>query len=498
MKFNILAILFSCCTYAATAQITVYDINKTGIDKTSHPSFLTPFEGKLYFMASDGIHGYELWGIDSTAGAFMVADINPGSADAWPGVNHHSGYDIQKFDLAVTYAEVVNKDALFFIADDGVHGCELYLYDGVNPPAMVKEFIPGPQGIKDVRHLAAIDNYIFVCEYSRGIWQYNLNAGDLKLLPGTNGVKYPTEMEVVNGVLYASLFRSSSPGYVLWKYNPSTGDTGVVATNLYPNPQFINISNKLYYDADHTSTSHYLYEYDGLTMPKAIHPYNGGGYSQRIGKYKNKIYFTDTADNVCEYDTISKNVVVALKNNFPLFTPGGGFVYYNDRMYFSAMDTLNGIELWEWDGTNPPRMAADIYKGPFSSGASAKLHFTVMPDGVYFVAFSSEQSTGFEVHRYKPFPATVQNLSFKGELRAYPNPVTSATTLELQLNTAQTLSVELYNTEGKRMMSLPQVLYSQGTGRVELDMRHLPAGNYFYHVRNRDNKSVVSGKLVKL
>jgi ELWxxDGT repeat protein len=494
MKINILAILFSCCAYMATAQVTVYDINKTAPGMQSIPHFLTPFEGKLYFMATDGIHGYELWGIDSSIGEFMVADINPGPGDALPGF-YTNGYAWFNYDFAVTYAEVVGKDALFFIADDGVHGCELYLYDGVNPPMMVKEFIPGPQGIKNVQFLAAIDNYVFICEPKRGIWQYNLNTGNYVLLPGTDGANTPTELAVVNGVLCANLFRAQHSGYVLWKYNPVTRDSTVVATQLQTSPRFASINNRLYYVGG--MTDHHMYEYDGVATPKKISPTSTGNEWQVFGWFNNKVYFLDSGSNLSEYDPVSKAVKIALNNTFPKFRPRGGFVQYKDKMYMAAIDTTHGLELWEWDGINSPRLAADIYSG-IASNSSYKHDFVSMPDGVYFVANNSEQSAGIEVHRYKPFPATVHNLSFKGKVRAYPNPVTSTATLALQLHTAQTLYVELYNTEGRKVLAIQPVLYSSGTSRVELSMRNLPAGNYFYHVRNKDNATVVSGKLVKL
>ncbi len=73
--------------------------------------------GRLYFYFDDGIHGLELWASDGTAsGTGMVRDICPGACGAvW-----FSSY----LALAAT------PDAVFFAANDGVHGLELWRTDG--------------------------------------------------------------------------------------------------------------------------------------------------------------------------------------------------------------------------------------------------------------------------------------------------------------------------------------------------------------------------------
>lgn len=485
MKFNILAILFSCCMYAATAQVTVYDINKTAA--SSNPYSLTSFNDKLYFMATDITHGHELWGIDSTSGEFMVTDINPGSANAAPNYL----YAGMKDRFAVSYVTELQKDVLFFTADDGVHGNELYMYDGNNPPSIAKEIVPGSQGLNDILSMAAGDGYIFFYENSRGIWVYNVDTRDVKILPATVSLGQLKELVYHNGSLYTVVYRpGSSPStFCLWHYNPSNGDSGVVQTGLQHIAVVTPLGNKLYY-----ITSDNLYAYETNKSLKTIASINGTLTYKPLGIFKNKLYFTGDNYDVFEYDPATDKKKIVLRfNDYWDFNETINFTEHDGKMYFAATDSLHGEELWVWDGVNPPMLAADINAGPIGSRPYS---FRSQKDGLYFITQGSEQ--GREVHRYKPFPATVQNLSFKGEVRAYPNPVTFPATLELQLYTAQTLSVELYNTEGKRIMASPQVLYSQGTSRVELDMRHLPAGNYFYHVRNRDNKSMVSGKLVKI
>ena len=75
------------------------------------PLDLTAYNGKLFFAASDPTHGEELWESNgTTAGTFMVQDINHGPAGA-----------------GVSQLTVVDG-TLFFTADDGTHGTELWAY----------------------------------------------------------------------------------------------------------------------------------------------------------------------------------------------------------------------------------------------------------------------------------------------------------------------------------------------------------------------------------
>ncbi len=84
------------------------DINTGGVD--SFPIPMAVFNGELYFTALKVGFGFELWHTDGkTAGTLMVSDINPGNAGS-----------IVNFEMQEYNGE------LYFIAEDGVLGQELY------------------------------------------------------------------------------------------------------------------------------------------------------------------------------------------------------------------------------------------------------------------------------------------------------------------------------------------------------------------------------------
>jgi ELWxxDGT repeat protein len=85
---------------------------------------------KLFFRASDGVHGRELWVSDGTEqGTFMVKDINPGAGD---------GGGLVLVPL---------NDFLCFNASSPDYGYELWRTDGTeNGTYLIKDINPGPGG----------------------------------------------------------------------------------------------------------------------------------------------------------------------------------------------------------------------------------------------------------------------------------------------------------------------------------------------------------------
>jgi trimeric autotransporter adhesin len=76
---------------------------------SSSPCELTVYNDKLFFQASGGSNGHELWTYDGTD--LTEIDINTGSGNSYP------------------YNFCVYNDKLYFSAENDVNGDELWVYN---------------------------------------------------------------------------------------------------------------------------------------------------------------------------------------------------------------------------------------------------------------------------------------------------------------------------------------------------------------------------------
>ena len=174
--------------------VMVKDISPSST--SSGPRYLTNIDGVLFFNAWDETHGRELWKSDGTeAGTVMVKDINPGAAASMP--------EDQSFEFTITSM----NGPLFFTADDGVHGRELWKSDGTEAgTVMVKDIHPSwgwPKNLTNVDgtlFFAADDNINGLELWkSDGTETGTVMVGDL--LAGQAGSE-PEELTNVNGTLF--------------------------------------------------------------------------------------------------------------------------------------------------------------------------------------------------------------------------------------------------------------------------------------------------------
>lgn len=134
-------------TVAGTVRLKTFDKDDTGLlPEFPFPRF-TEGAGALFFVASDKAHGSEPWKTDGTAaGTVLVRDVWPGPKSSRIGTIGISG---------------AAGDRIFFSADDGEHGVELWTSDGTaTGTRLVADVSEGPRS-SSPREITRIGNRLF-------------------------------------------------------------------------------------------------------------------------------------------------------------------------------------------------------------------------------------------------------------------------------------------------------------------------------------------------
>lgn len=268
----------------AAGTVRVLDVTDPSVDGIPRWSEFFGANGMLYFTATDGAHGYELWKCeyDSGAGtwiASMVKDVNP------------SGDGIVKPGGSGSYSDFeVVGDLLFFTADKG-DGLQLWRTDGTDAGTyQLGLFGDAPSG------LTAMDDSLYFqgngywdidgdpvpdhvgCE----LWKTDGSAVVLvKDIAAGSDNSVPDNLTNVNGTLFFSAY-DGEHGRELWKTD-GTGVGTVLVKDIRPGVEsglpleswvdFVEVTDTLAFWADDGSGQR-LWQSDGTSAgTKASEPY---------------------------------------------------------------------------------------------------------------------------------------------------------------------------------------------------------------------------------
>jgi ELWxxDGT repeat protein len=226
------------------------------------PSFLadlTAIGGTLFFTANDGVHGRELWKSDGTPdGTVLVKDINPGPGHSFPG--------------GITDRTAVGG-TFFFVASDGVHGHELWKSDGTTAgTVLVRDVDPGLSS-SSPRELTAVGGTLFFTAsdgvHGGELWKSDGTPDGTVLVkdihPGPVG-SGPIDLTAVGGTLF---FRTL--GDELWTSDGTPSGTVRVAEIpgcvFADDSQLTAVGGTLFFTADDGVHGQELWRTTGETPP---------------------------------------------------------------------------------------------------------------------------------------------------------------------------------------------------------------------------------------
>ncbi len=342
----------------------------------SSPSDLVVMGANLFFRASDGTNGQELWKTDGTT-VTLVQELNPGNQGSDPVVMTPIGSE------------------MFFNATDGTNGQELWKTDG-DTIILVKDIQPGA-GASHPHNFKVIGAQLyFVADdgvHGNELWKSDGVTTTLvqDINTGSAG-SFPSSLTVVGADLYFAADNGIN-GVELWKTNGTTTSLvqDIRVGSASSNPENLTgFGSELFFSAEDGTNGAELWKTDGTTTTLVADINNGSGSSnlQYLSILGSELFFVaDNGINGAEVwktngtignATMVMNINTGILGSRPYF-----LTVFGTEIFFVADNGLNGWELWKTDGTTTV-MVKDIYPGSFSSTPS---EFTVWNSELYFTAY---------------------------------------------------------------------------------------------------------------
>lgn len=336
--------------------------------------------GQALFMANDGVHGWELWKSDGTeAGTAMVKELRPGAN----GPFDSAGSSISP---PLTWTHVEAGGLVYFAADDGVHGFELWRTDGTEAGTfLLMDILPGSQsalvGSSGVAGLVALvglevgSNLFFTANdgaHGRELWKTDGTPAGTNLVmdiaPGVTG-SLPSAMFDVNGLLL--FWAASTPGnYEPWRSDGTDLGTYLVE-EIWSGPSGIGPEQMVDLDGIAIFTiSQYLFASDGTPNTTGIVRAFSGSFTRLFGALDHRVLMAaeDTQHGLELWATNGSGPGTVLVKDIRPGPDGSSpsqMIAVGGKRFFFADDGVHGRELWVTDGTEAgTQFVFDITPGP--------------------------------------------------------------------------------------------------------------------------------------
>jgi trimeric autotransporter adhesin len=479
---------------AGTAMVK--DINAGS--GSSFPGNFAVVNGNLYFSANDGTNGYELWKSDGTAaGTILVKDINTGSAN--------SLYPVSPFLTN-------NNGTLFFSANDGISGNELWKSDGTAAgTVMVKDINPGFTSSM-INEMISFNNtlYFQVGDAAAGaeLWKSDgTDAGTfmVKDIEPGSGSSSPRYFVAGNTSLFFTA-TTAAQGLELWKTD-GTGAGTILVKDINPGPNGsntgyygrpVNINGTIYFSANDGVLGNELWKSDGVAsgtvLVKDIQSGVSGSNPGSLRNVNGTLFF-QADDGVAGKElwktdgTLSGTVLVKDINPGPNASNPEYLVTFDGQCYFQADNGSSGTELWKSDGNaSGTIMVKDINAGSSGGFNPNSPWFTEINGVLYFAA--NDGVNGRELWRHDGTVSAVRAVPNEPDVNIYPNPFSISAKLKVNIQASeQNMDLVLYNTMGQ------SVSVQKVTGpETQIHRDKLVKGFYFYMLKC-EGKVLHTGRL---
>ncbi|MGI0485065.1 beta strand repeat-containing protein [Pantanalinema rosaneae CENA516] len=309
---------------------------------SANPTNLIAVGNQVYFAANDGFNGVELWRSDGTAAnTTQVANINNTPAPS----SSSSPANL-----------IVIGNILYFTANDGVNGIELWKTDlGSNDTTLVSNIRSGVASSSPTNLVNFNGQLFFRADDGTGsaLWRSDgTSAGTVKV---GSGFTQPGNLTVAGSTLYFT----AGNGTQLWKTNGTTAST-VLVSDLGASAGINNlvaIENTIFFTANDATNGVELWRSDGVTSTR-ISDINAGTASsnpRNLVNLNGTLYFFATSGSTFGLYSSTVNGTVSLVQALPSANlQPSNLTVVGSTLFFvvdAGTSTNPNQQLWSSDGT---------------------------------------------------------------------------------------------------------------------------------------------------
>ena len=304
---------------------------------------------------------------------------------------------------------------LFFRANDGVNGDELWRSDGTSAgTTLVKDIVTG-SGSSNPSYLTNVNGTLFF-RANDGVngdelWQSDGTSAGTTLVKDIvtgSGSSNPLFLTNVNGTMFFSA-NDGVNGDELWQSDGTSGGTTLVkdivtGSGGSNSSHFVNVSGTLFFSANDSVNGSELWQSDGTsagtTLVKDLRSGGSGSYLSYLTNVSGTLFFRAFDDTngfeLWQSDGMSAGTALVkdLRSGSSGSSPGS-LTNVNGKLFFRANDGVNGDELWQSDGTSAGTTPVkDIRAG---SSSSYPNYLTNLNGTLFFSA--NDGVNGYELWR---------------------------------------------------------------------------------------------------